>query len=172
MLDKLSMVPNTEENVIALKEADLIWLLRAPNRNSKTLWTTQLQKALDQYDVAVQMRNAQVSSKIIHRCFTAVFQKTNEPKRAEIGRLLLEIISLGHFNAQSVHERRLLCQLRIGNNALVRNMDVNLARERNLLSTQLPIFATNEVFHLSMFIPTKFRPDVKIGAGLACQPCK
>ncbi|KAH7731040.1 variant SH3 domain-containing protein [Aphelenchoides avenae] len=151
MLDSLSVVTNPiEENSIALKENDTLWLLRAPNRNSKAMWMGQLQKAIDQYDIAVQMRSA---------------RKTTQRTRSEIGRLLLEVVSLGHFDIQKVQERRLLCHLRVNDDAVARSFEVDLARERNLLSTQLPIFATSDVFHLSLAVPMRFRPDVKIGGA-------
>jgi hypothetical protein len=53
--------PALEDTSFLLKNKSGIIQVRAPNRNAKAYWVNQLQKAIDQYDVAVQLKRAEVN---------------------------------------------------------------------------------------------------------------
>lgn len=44
-----------------------------------------------------------------------------------------------------------------------KEFDIDVKRERNLLTTQLPIHNIHGCFKVSLFVPMKYRPDIKIG---------
>jgi hypothetical protein len=54
-----SMTPGQENTGFMLKNKTMELHLRAINSNSKSFWVNQLQKAIDDYDVKTQLKNAE-----------------------------------------------------------------------------------------------------------------
>lgn len=58
-MKKLMITASAEDLSFELKTADITVTLKAPNKNAKMMWTKQIEKAIEQYGVALQMKNAE-----------------------------------------------------------------------------------------------------------------
>ncbi|KAI6239576.1 BMA-ITSN-1, isoform a [Aphelenchoides fujianensis] len=162
MLDSLEVAssivgsasPAHEDTSFVFKYASEHIQVRAPSRNAKSFWTTQLQKAIDHYDVTTQMRRAMADP-----------PKTPAPtgEQKEIGRLLVEILSITNLPVGMLNLRLKAGLDQAEGSSVDTQIAVREAHNQSLYTTQFSLHSLEQTFHGALFVPMQFRPDVKLG---------
>ncbi|KAI1714545.1 pleckstrin homology domain-containing protein [Ditylenchus destructor] len=169
LMKKLMITASAEDLSFELKTADITVTLKAPNKNAKMMWTKQIEKAIEQYGVALQMKNAEE--------IRTYGRSSNTSNQIRIGRLVLEVVSIQDFDPKLACDGRwLTCMSGFStslssdgsNDAYVwprQKHEVDLAKNSNYFTTQMDINENMKAkdFYLALLIPMRYRPDMYIG---------
>ncbi|VDN56336.1 unnamed protein product [Dracunculus medinensis] len=121
-------------------------ILRAPCRNARILWVTQIQKAIDSFEIDTSRKSGESSI-----------------DAAGLGRLLIELSFVGNIETSLTCDKQIVCRFELGKHSATG--EANLKNEECLFTTQLPIISMDSIFHVSIFIPCIYSPDICAGTG-------
>ncbi|KAI6175845.1 BMA-ITSN-1, isoform a [Aphelenchoides bicaudatus] len=146
-----STTPNPDNTGFVLKNKSMELQVRALSSNAKSYWISQIQKAIDGYDVKTQLKKAEEDQR----------KNSITPEAPEVGRLLVEVLNLTNLNSGI---NNLLLKLYLDeSDEPEHSSSVEVRDGQSLYTTQFPLHSTKQKFHLSFFIPMQFRPNVKLG---------